>query len=302
MIDVHAHYYPDELLSRMRSLGSRSVLAVDCAPSGQLTLDERLSLLDETGIRRQVLSVGILTPDFAASEAAIEAARLANDLYADVCHVHPSRFSAFGALPLPHVQAARLELERCLDRLGMVGITLGCSVAGQALDDPAFAPVFKDLDRRAAVVFLHPVGAALGPQDLGLQWMVGPIFEDTIAALRLVLSGMTTRYPRVRFIVPHLGGALPFVLERIEFYVKLERDRGNPVRFEGSVRDHLRRFWYDTVNLHPAALHCARLSFGANRLLLGTDFPFQTRGSFCACVSYLRDFADWGDAESLFKE
>jgi predicted TIM-barrel fold metal-dependent hydrolase len=288
-IDVHAHYYPRALVDRMADLGSPLADAVRSAP--EVTIEQRLGLLDVNGIDRQVLSVGILTPDFAERELAIQAARLANDVYAGVCRSHPRRLGAFGTVPLPHVDAAIAELRRCLDELGMLGIALGCSVAGYPLDEPTFAPFFEELDRRAGVLFLHPVGTGTGPHTigLGLTWMVGAVFEDTIAALRLVLSGMLTRYSRMRVIVSHLGGTLPFLLERLEFYVERERKQGGTLPFEGKIREQLRRLWYDTVNLHPAALRCAVDSLGAERLLVGTDFPFLPGASFCACMTYLED-------------
>jgi aminocarboxymuconate-semialdehyde decarboxylase len=289
-IDVHAHHYPRKLVDLMTALGSRSVAAVNGA-GAEITLEERLQLLQRNGIAQQVLSVGILAPDFTNREHAITAARLANDLYATACRAFPGRLAAFGAVPLPHADAAVNEARRCLDDLGMLGITLGCSIAGRPLDDPAFAPLFAELDRYAAVVFLHPVGAGTGPHttDFGLPWMIGAVFEDTIAALRLVLSGMTTRYPRLRVIVPHLGGTAPFLLDRLEYYLELERRKGNALYFHGGIREQLRGLWYDTVNLQPAALRCAVDAFGADRLLLGTDFPFLSGTAFCSCVRYVEE-------------
>src|SRR5262249_59785540 len=145
-------------------------------------------------------------------------ARLANDIYANTTRGYEGRFAAFACLPLPHVVASLAELERCLDTLGMVGVTIGCSVAGRALDDPALEPVYAELNRRGTVLFLHPVGAGVLPEidPLGLAWMVGAPFEDTLAALRLLMSGVTSRYPRIQVIVPHLGGTLPFLLERVD--------------------------------------------------------------------------------------
>ena len=290
MIDVHAHYYPPALVNEMRVLGSSAAALIKGAPAADLSLDERFQLLEQNGIDLQVLSVGILVPDFADRAAAMHAARMANDHYADICRVYPTRFAALGTLPLPHVYAAVEELRRCLDDLGMLGVTLGCSVAGHSLDNPEFAPLFAELDRREAILLLHPVGGGTGPftTDLGLPFMIGAVFEDTTAALRLILSGMTTRYPHIRIIVPHLGGTLPFLLERLELYVEGARRKGT-IPFAGSMHDQLQRLWYDTVNLHPAALQCAIDTFGADRLVLGTDFPFMTPKSFCSCVSYLAD-------------
>jgi len=277
-IDVHAHYFPPEYTECLRRLGDPRAASRDAVPGGPPTLAEQAAVLDAVGIDVQVLSISLLQPYLPREADAVEAARLANDIYADATRGHGGRFAAFGCVPLPHVDAALAEAERCLDRLGMRGITIGCSVAGRGLDDAAFDPFFAELDRRGAVLFLHPVGQGLVPErdPHGLAWMVGAPFEDTVAALQLVMSGLTSRYPRIQVIVPHLGGTLPFLLGRIEGALGRRRARGGPpVPFAGEASPLLRRLWYDTVNAHRAALRCACESFGAERLLLGTDFPYM---------------------------
>ena len=105
------------------------------------------------------------------------------DIYADVARRYPERFAAFGCVPLPHVDAALGEVERCLDTLGMVGITTGCSIEGRPLDDPAFEPFWAALDRRGAALFLHPMGVGFGGElkPYGLDWLVGALFEPAAA-------------------------------------------------------------------------------------------------------------------------
>src|SRR5581483_6993074 len=207
---------------------------------------------------------------------AVEAARLCNDVYVDVIRAHPGRFAAFGSVPLPHVDAALAEAERCLDTLGMLGINTGCSVAGRALDDPAFDPFWAELDRRGCVLFLHPMGVGGPCQDkYNLPFMVGAPFEDTVAAVRLVLGGVTTRYPNIRVSVPHLGGTLPFLMARIDGAPNRGGAGRSPdAQIDGAITPHLRRMWYDTVNHDPQALRCAIAAFGPDRLLLGSDFPY----------------------------
>ncbi|HZU05286.1 MAG TPA: amidohydrolase family protein [Chloroflexota bacterium] len=289
-IDVHAHYFhPEYLACLARCLGEAVTLHTARAPGGHLTPEEILGLLDESGVDLLVLSPSASQP-YAPREAdAVAAARLCNDIYADLARRYPGRFAAFGTVPLPHVDAAIAEAARCLDTLGFVGINTGCSVAGRPLDDPAFDPFWAELNRRGAVLFLHPVGIG-GPcmDKYNLAFLVGAPFEDTVAALRLVLSGVTTRYPRIRVIVPHLGGTLPFLLARIDG----APGRGGPPRprdacVEGPVSAHLRRFWYDTVNHDPNALRCALAAFGADRLLLGSDFPYATGEYYRHCVTYI---------------
>jgi aminocarboxymuconate-semialdehyde decarboxylase len=158
----------------------------------------------------------------------------------------------------------------------MVGITVGCSVAGRQLDDPAFVPFFAELDRGGTVLFLHPMGVGAGPAtaDYGLAWIVGAPVEDTVAALRLTLSGLTTRYPGIRIIVPHLGGTLPFLLRRLEHTAAQKAPAGAGASAGEPLRTQVGRFWFDTAASHPAAVRCTCECFGADRLLLGTDIPY----------------------------
>jgi aminocarboxymuconate-semialdehyde decarboxylase len=295
-IDVHAHYFPTEYLDFIASRGDPALgRGARTAPGAHYTIEERLGLLDEVGIDLQVLSVGSSTPYLADQGDAVAGARLANDAYVDLCRQHPRRFAAFGTVPLPHVDAALAEAARCLDELGMLGIALGCSIAGRQLDDPAFAPFWAELDRRGTVVFLHPQGVGCGPgtADYGMAWLVGAPVEDTVSALRLVFSGLLDRYPGVRIIVPHLGGVLPFLVQRIDDLMRHSVGRQPPgaqaPTVEGPPSRYYRRMWYDTVNSHPAALRCACESFGADRLLLGTDYPYVMGPAWAPLVRYVED-------------
>jgi 6-methylsalicylate decarboxylase len=282
-IDVHAHYYHSTYVERLARNGADTRPA-GRAPGAAVTFDQRVGLLDGAGIRVQVLSVGALQPYFANADEATAAARFNNDLFADICQRYGGRFLAFATVPLPHIDAALTELARAIEVLGMVGLNLGCSIASRPLDDAAFAPVFAELNRRGAVVFLHPVGCGCGPflEDLGLNFPLGAPFEDSIAALRLVLAGVIERFPKIRFIVPHLGGTLPFLVTRLD-------SSSVAMRWEYKPSEHLKRLWYDSINGNVAALRCAREAFAANRLVLGTDFPHLAGERFNQCVSYIEE-------------
>jgi aminocarboxymuconate-semialdehyde decarboxylase len=293
-IDVHAHYFPQEYIECFsRTVDPGNAAATDRAPGFQLDLDERLGLMDSAGIDIQVLSASPMQPYARDRGDAVAAARLANDLYADACRRYPRRFAAFGAVPLPHVDAAIEETGRCLDTLGFKGITTGCSVWGRPLDDPDFEPFWAELDRRGTILFLHPIGVGFGGEleAYRLDWLIGAPFEDSVAAMRLVLSGVTTRYPNMRVIVPHLGGTLPFLMGRVGRSTAAERARMKqpPVYYEGTLREALRKLWYDTVNHEPSALQCACEVFGTDRLLLGTDFPYAVGDRFRHCVEYVKE-------------
>lgn len=274
VIDVHAHYYPSEYLRRIGrpELPPRAAAAL----SGQ-GVDERLELLDEVGVDSQVLSLSHAQPYLPAAPDAAEAASLANDLYVDLCARYPGRFFSFAALPLPHVEESLAELARAMEERCVVGVTIGCSVAGLQLDDPVLDPVYEELNRRSTVVFLHPVGQESTPWLAGhnLAWLVGAPFEDTAAALRLVSGGVLERYPAIHFVVPHLGGALPFLLERIA------------AKSDDRITEGLRSLHYDTVSGSAAALSCSCQVFGPERLLFGTDYPYCDEAQFARHLRYL---------------
>ncbi len=284
-IDVHAHHYDDAYFERLERLGNPWT-GGRFAPGAGVTLDQRLDLMDDAGIDAQVLCVGASQPGYMANPAkAVEGTRFANDHYKDVVVRHNGRFAAFGCLPLPHVDASVAEVERCFGELGFTGINLGCSVMGRALDEPEFEPVWAALDRHSAVVFLHPLGIGGAMMDAyGLAWMVGGCFEDTTAGLRLAMSGVLERHHNVKVIVPHLGGTIPFLWQRLEDSYERARDqsRVNPITT-------LQRMYYDTVNETPSALRCTCDAVGAGHVMLGTDFPYLAGPKFKRCVTYVQE-------------
>jgi 6-methylsalicylate decarboxylase len=267
-IDVHGHYLPADYIPLLARAGQ------DPAIPQQGTIDERIGMLDESGVALQVLSLGSNVPYLDKEQAAVSAARVGNDAYAAITREHPGRLGAFGSVPLPHVDAAIAEASRCFDDLGMLGIALGCSVGERTLDDPAFEPFWAELNRRKAVVFLHPIFRATDAhmRDYELARIAGACFEDTVAALRLLLSGVVDRNPQVRIIVPHFGGTFPVIYPRIA-----RRGKG----------DLLRKLYYDTANGYGPALRCACEALGPDRLMLGTDFPYI--GSIKQNVDYVLD-------------
>ncbi|MFE3792531.1 amidohydrolase family protein [Streptomyces goshikiensis] len=219
---------------------------------------------------------------------AVLLARVANDAYAELVARRPDRFRAFAALPLPHPEASLRELARVCDELGMVGVGLTTTVLGRSLADPVFHPLYEELDRRGAVLYIHPSGeGAASPliNGHGLTWMVGAPVEDTVAAMHLILAGIPLRYPRMRILVSHLGGALPMLLRRLDDHLAFESPQ-TPERPSLAAL----RLWYDTVgHCHPPALIAAATSFGADRLVLGTDFPYEDGEVFERAVSYIED-------------
>jgi aminocarboxymuconate-semialdehyde decarboxylase len=242
--------------------------------------------MDAAGVHLQVLSVTPVSPHLADKAAAVRAARAVNDEYAETVAQHPDRLRAFAALPLPHTDAALTELTRALDELGMVGAAVTTSILGRGLGDPAFEPIYQELNRRGRVLYVHPAGVGAGSELIAghnLTWSIGAPIEDTVAIMHLILAGIPSRYPNMKIITAHLGGALPMLLNRTDHQVPWEAP-GTPEL--PSVAAH--RLWFDTVGHdHAPALRAAVDTFGADRLVLGTDFPYQAGAEYQAAIDYI---------------
>ena len=286
-IDVHAHFWTDAYLDKIAALGKTDTAAQRGRGAGDgAELEARLELMDRAGVGMQVLSAAPQLPYGLDEAAAVDAARYVNDQYAELVARHPGRFLAFASLPLPHLDAAAAELARALDELGMVGVAMNTTIMDQPLVDSPAAQLFAELDHRGTVLYLHPAGnAACSPLIAGYHgtWSIGAPVEDTISILHLITRGIPSRFPRMKILNSHLGGALPMLVQRMDNQLPWEAPE-TPEQPSAAAR----RMWYDTVGHgHPPALRCAADSFGADRLVLGTDFPYENGAAFQRAVGYI---------------
>ena len=289
-IDVHAHYFPTEYLDLLDRFGGSQVGTAIArnflAGKEPKELEARFRMMDDAGVDMQMLSVGPQLPYFEEEAHAAEAARVCNNMYAELVKQYPPRFKAFACTPLPHMKASIAELSRCLDELGMVGATVATTVLGRTIADASFEPLFAELNRRKAVLFIHPAGISANSPYISqydLKWPIGAPFEDTICVLHLLKAGITTRYPNVKIIFSHLGGTLPFLTKRLDaqapWFMPESSDKPSVLA---------RGLWYDSVNAHGPALRCACETYGADRILLGTDYPYWRDEFFRLAVTYVQ--------------
>jgi len=300
-IDIHAHYFPAEYLDTLDRFGSdATAICRDLRAGGDRSdLDARFEMMDSAGVDVQVLSTAAAPPYFEKEDDAVAAARLGNDLHAEIVAAYPARFRAFAVTPLPHVAACIDEVGRALDDLDMAGVTVASSVLGHSLADPAFEPFYAELDRRGSTVLVHPAGMGAGSPlivDHDLTWMLGAPMEDTLAVLHLIRSGVATHYRQIRFVVCHLGGALPLLLPRLD-RLSIWEAPDMPERPSCAAR----RFWCETTaHGHVPALRAAVDTLGADRLVLGSDYPYQQDEWYDRAVSYVRDAGlDAQDEEAI---
>lgn len=287
-IDVHAHLWSQAYLDLLERFGNTATgvhRGLGAGPTEQ-ELEDRFALMASAGIDLQVLSATPASPHFAVQTDAVQAARAVNDEYAELVRRFPERFRAFAALPLPHTDAALDELDRALGELGMLGAAVTTSVLGRSVADPAFWPVYAELDRRAAVLYVHPEGAGAYSPLIGptMTWEIGAPIEDTVGITHLIQAGIPSRFPHLKIVTSHLAGALPMLLERMDRQYGWEAP-DTPEKPSVAAG----RMWFDTVgHNHTPALRAAAETFGADRLVLGTDFPYQASDAFREAVTYVQ--------------
>jgi len=270
-IDVHFHLIPPFYSEAVYAAGRGPAIGKYPDWTPQLALD----LMDACGIEVALTSLAQPGVGF-GSEADGEAlARRCNDYAAELMAQHPKRFGAFGTVPMRRTAGALGEIAYCYDRLKLDGVSLFASYGDKFLGDPSFDPVLDALNARDAVVFVHP-GLHPSSKGLALPWpafMMEYLFDTTRAVVNLVFSRAIERFPRIRFILPHAGGLVPYFAWRLSVSPMI--DKRLPQLSREQVLSGLRHFWYDNA-LAPGEATFGSLDQVARpeRIVFGTDYPF----------------------------
>jgi len=271
-IDVHHHILPGEYVSALARIG---VTGGGGIPFPSWSVDDALGLMDRHGIQAAVTSISSPGVHFGDAAAARDLARRCNEISARLVGDHPTRFGGFATLPLSDVDAALRELEHALDVLGLDGVVLLASQHdGRVLGDATFDEVFAELDRRHAVVFVHPTipkSSETVPIDVP-GFAAEFTFDTSRAILNLIWSGTAERCRNVRLIFSHAGGTAPFLAWR---WSLLDFLPGTLERAPRGVMQYLKGFFYDTaLSANPHALRSLCELVPSTQILFGTDFPF----------------------------
>lgn len=274
-IDVHAHYLPPDYRRLAAEAGHDK-------PDGMPGLPEwdperAIDFMDRMNIRAALLSISSPGVHFGNDEAARSLARYVNEEGAKAARNFPGRFGLFASLPLPDIDGALAEIGYAFDELQADGIVLESNHHGIYLGDAKFEAVFAELNRRRAVVFIHPTSPNCpGCLDLSMGYprpMMEFLFDTTRAVMNLILSGTLDRYPNMRIIVPHAGAALPILADRI---VGLSPALGfaQPVS-ETDLLGKLGDLYYDLAGMPvPRLLSVLQQIANPKRILYGSDWPF----------------------------
>ena len=289
IIDFHNHYYPPRYLDALRSGNSSVKVTIDAesnpvihypgdynvAVRGHRDLAYRETVLDEHRVDMQVLTLTTPGTHVESPKRAVELASLVNDEFREGMEKHGQHFTAFATLPLNDPAASAAELRRACAQLGMRGAMLFSNVNGEALSDEKFWPIYEVANDLDAVLYIHPT-APVGVEAMQQYWLmplVGFLMDTTLAAASLVFAGVPERFPRIKWALCHLGGAVPYIAERFDRGFHAFRDCRAHITRPPST--YLREFYYDTVNFDIHALELAISFAGADRILAGSDYPHQ---------------------------
>jgi len=283
-IDVHHHLVPPFWAEALSGHGGD--------PSGwhspAWSADTSLAFMDAQRIATAVLS--LTAPGVTGWETAgrREMARRVNEFGAELVARRPDRFGTFATLPLPDLEGALRELEYAFDELCADGVVLLSNYAGHYLGDPAFRPLWSELDRRAAVVFIHPAK----PQVPIIDGIPGPIvdypFDTTRTAVQLVLNGVVARSPRVKIILSHAGGFVPYAAHRFAELAPAVRLNVPPAP---ELIESFRSFYFDTaLSSGPASLLALQSFARPGHILYGSDFPYAPASVAASFTAQLDTF------------
>ena len=304
-IDVHTHYYPEVFFKLLRDIPSEFSFATD--PTGRTIIthhgarffgvtppmsdpQKRLEDMDRVGIDVEVISISTPNIFFADETRQPEVARILNDAYADLIARHPARFKGFASIPMDSPDAAIAELHRAIHELKLNGVVLLSNIKGRALTSPTYRPFFEEANRLNLCIFLHPM-LPPNPEPF-TEYVLGPLvgfpFDTTLAVARMCFDGMLRELPNIRWIIGHLGGAVPYLMERLDSgYRDFAECR---VNIDQPPSTYLKKLYYDTVTFSPHNLLLARDLVGVDHMVMGSDYP-HLLGSIERSVSSIEDQA-----------
>jgi len=300
VIDVHNHYYPPAFLDALRKGGGGLTVKDDAhgnpvlyspgdaniAVPGHRDIAYREQVLDREGVNRQLISLTCPGTLLEIPARSVTLATLVNDALAEIMATRGKRFTALATLPLNDARASVTEFDR-ITAMGFKGVMLMGNVNGTPLADRRFWPLWERASDTGAVMYIHPT-FPLGVDAMQEYWLmplVGFLFDTTLAAAHLVFAGIPERFPGIRWVLGHLGGTIPYLVERLDRGYEMFAESRKDLKQPPSV--HLKKFFYDTVNFDPKAIRLAIDFAGVGQILAGSDYPHQI-GSIPKMFSSIR--------------
>ena len=298
-LDLHTHFYTEAFFRTIRDLPSE--FSFGTSSSGQTIItyrgarffgvtpamtdvSKRIEDMDRVGIDVEVVSLSTPNVFFTTAEHQPRVARMINDSYAELIVKHPKRFKGFASIPMDAPDAAVSELHRAINDLKLNGVVLLSNIGGKPLTSPDYRPFFAEANRMSLCIFLHPMLPANA--DSFREYVLGPIigfpFDTSLAVARMCYDGMFEDFPDIRWIIGHLGGAVPYLMERMDNGFRDFADCR--AKIDKLPSEYLKRLHYDTVSFSQHTLTMVRNMVGADHMVMGSDYP-HLLGSIDRAVS-----------------
>ncbi|NKQ54403.1 amidohydrolase [Amycolatopsis sp. K13G38] len=301
LVDVHAHYTTADYIADAKAAGHAMP---DGMPAGywpSWTPEAHVELMDRCGIGKSYLSMSSPGVHFGDDAAAHELARRVNDAGADAKATYPERFGLFASLPMPDVDGTLDELTRAFDDLDADGVIVMSNANGTYFGSLASRPILEELDRRNAVVFLHPTSPP-GYQLVDQGWprpMIEFFFDTARAVVSYVANGFTDEFSNIKLIIPHMGGVIPLLTMRVEAFLQ-----GGGRAQSRTVQELLGDFYFDLAsNIGPEHVAALNSITGPDKILFGSDYcwtpPEPTRLRLDVIDKLMEThLADWRETTS----
>ncbi len=281
-VDIHAHCAVPKALALMdQKLGGPGLRDdLDMAT----TVETRIATMDAQAVDMQALSINPNWYRVEDRDRAAEIIRIQNEALAEACAATPDRFVAFASVALQFPDLAAAQLEEGVRRYGLKGAAIGGNVAGAEIADPKFNPFWAKAEELGVVVFIHPQADG-APSELGRRFqgngylsnVIGNPLETTIALAHMIFEGVLDRHPGLKLCAAHAGGFLPSYLGRFDRGCPTRPDLCGDVPYGGIAKapsDYARQIYYDTMVFRPEGVRHLAEEVGADKLLVGTDYPY----------------------------
>ena len=331
-IDAFCHILPAKYVDALRKrskapLGVFLIGKYGMSPQpAMVDVEARLRIMDRYEGYVQILDTSLPPPeDSLGPQDAVELAQIANDSVAELVYKYPDRFIAgIACLPLNDMAAAMKELDRCIKELKFKGVQITTTIMDKPLDSPEFQPLFAKMNEYNLPIQMHPRTMKGGvrfleeagvPSDLVGFWAQTPFnwpFETTIAMGRLIFSGMLDKYPNLKILTHHLGGFVPYHIERVTYFLqgaemRFGVDLMPKVNLTKPYADYYKMFYADTACYGAVpTLMCGYSFFGADHMIFGTDLPYDSQGGARLVPETIRSIEEMdipaGDRKKIFED
>lgn len=274
-IDVHSHMLPASYLDGLNDMGI-SPLKEDGFPTPKWDAESHVAFMEEVGIETSILSLSTPHIHNGNSEKAIALARKINEDTAAVCKKYPDKFKYAAVLPLPEIEASLEEIRYNYDELGCVAVKVASNNFGLYLGDPKLAPVYEELNKRKAIIIIHPSRAQAVPTGVFTEGPA-PLFEyiadTTRTVIDMITKGVLEQYPDIKVIVPHCGSYLPFVIHRLIGISKILIPNG--LMSDVDVAANVSKLYFDMAgDALPVAMDALLKIADPSHIMYGSDYPY----------------------------